>query len=66
MDIKIPRLNDYEEKDPLWWCRHHKENSIYLSKVIIELSKQTDIEKVQIELLRHANITAKNILKHDK
>ena len=61
-----PTLNKYEKEDSLWWCRHHKENSIYLSKVIIELSKQTDIEKVQIELLRHANITAKNILKHDK
>jgi len=60
-----PTLNKYEKEDSLWWCRHHKENSIYLSKIILELSEETDMDIIRSELSRLANVTAKNILKHD-
>ena len=45
------KLNEGEKKELAWWCRHHKENTLYLCKrfeALIKAMDEGNEEKVEM------------------
>ena len=52
MKIKRQELEDFEEKDPLWWCKYHKNSlSLLVIRVNQYFDAETDEEKRVAKLL---------------
>ena len=52
MKIKRQKLTDFEEKDPTWWCRYHKNSlSLLVIRVNQYFDAETDEEKRVAKLL---------------
>ena len=56
--LKPPTLTEYEEKDPIWWCRHHKESTKYLTYRLKQLLDGDPETKASIEVILRTNLIA--------
>ena len=45
--MKVSKLAKYEEKDPLWWCQHHKNTTAQLALRLEQvLNGKTDLDPI--------------------
>ena len=52
------KLNESEESDPNWWCRHHKESTKYLTYRLKQLLDGNPETKASIEVILRTNLIA--------
>ena len=59
VQMSVQELADYEKKDPVWWCQHHKNTVAHVALRLEQvLDGREDLEQICRVLIK--NIKEKN------